>query len=113
MSKQDQTGEGAGGGAATDEETDTEVYGKTGYHKRYKVLLHNDDKTSMQCVVDILMMFFNKEFDESKKLMMTVHETGFGLAGVYSKEQAEFRIEQSQSYARGGGFPLSLSMEPE
>jgi len=93
--------------------TDSETEGKTGYYPRYKVILHNDDKTSMQCVVDILMCFFNKEFAAARELMMDVHEKGFGLAGVYPKEQAEFRIEQSVSYARTGGFPLQLSLEPE
>ena len=93
--------------------TETETQEKTGYYPRYKVILHNDDRTTMQFVVEVLMLFFNKEFGEAVKLMADVHHTGFGIAGVYPKEQAEFRIEQTHSLARGRGFPLTLTMEPE
>lgn len=86
---------------------------KTSSYPMYKVLLHNDDKTSMQFVVDILRRFFNKEYIAALKIMLEVHEKGCALAGVYMKEHAEFRIDQTVSMARARGFPLSLSMEPE
>ena len=101
------------GGIGISETTGTNTEARSGYYKRYKVLLHNDNATTMQFVVDVLRTIFNKDHKTAMKVMFEVHETGCGLAGVYPKEQAEFRIDQSVSLARPRGFPLHLSMEPE
>ena len=110
---EDQEGNIGDAGIGISETTDTNTEGKSGYYKRYKVLLHNDSKTTMQFVIDVLRAIFNKDHLQAAKLMLEVHEKGFGLAGVYPKEQAEFRIDQTKSLARARGFPLSLSMEAE
>jgi ATP-dependent Clp protease adaptor protein ClpS len=94
-------------------ETLTNTEARSGYYPKYKVIIHNDDKTTMEFVVKILAQFFNKDYLQAVKLMMEVHERGHGLAGVYPKEQAEFRIDQATSLARGRGFPLTLTMEKE
>lgn len=101
------------GGIGISETIGTDTEARSGYYKRYKVLLHNDNKTSMQFVVDVLRTIFNRDVRTAMKLMFEVHEKGFGIAGVYHKEQAEFRIDQTVSLARTRGFPLCLSMEPE
>ncbi len=85
-------------GTSVVEQTDTEA--RSGYYPKYKVIIHNDDKTTMEFVVQILAQFFNKDYLQAVKLMMEVHERGCGLAGVYPKEQAEFRIEQATGLAR-------------
>lgn len=97
------------GGVIT--ETNTETI--TRHMPRYKVLLHNDPKTTMDFVTHILMRFFEKDQVQAIKLMIQVHEQGFGLAGIYPLEHAEFRVEQTTSLARTNGFPLTLSIEPE
>jgi ATP-dependent Clp protease adaptor protein ClpS len=91
----------------TEEQTET----RSGYYPKWKVIIHNDNKTTMDFVVEVLMRFFNKEYASAMKLMLQVHEQGYGIAGVYSKEQAEFRIEQATSMARGRNYPLTLTME--
>lgn len=97
------------GGVVTDTETDTEIR----HIPRYKVILHNDPKTTMDFVTHILMRFFEKDQMQAVKLMIQVHEKGFGIAGIYALEHAEFRVEQTLSLARTNSFPLSLSVEPE
>ena len=86
---------------ATDNTTETKTNEKTDYLKMYKVIMHNDPKTSMDFVTAILVRFFE------------IHEKGCGLAGVYPYEGAEFRVDQTHSLARTAGFPLSCSIEPE
>jgi len=94
-----------------EDQTGIETTAKSGYYPKWKVILHNDNKTTMEFVTEILRRFFNKQLPDALKLMIQVHEQGCGIAGVYPKEQAEFRIEQSISLARGAGFPLTLTME--
>ena len=105
MSKQDQTE----GGVITEIESETTVRDMP----LYKVLIHNDDKTSMEFVIHILMRFFEKDQEQAMRLMLDVHEKGMGLAGIYPLEHAEFRVDQATSLARANKFPLTLSIEPE
>lgn len=98
---------------STKEETSTETTAKSGYYKKYKVIIHNDDKTPMAFVVMILMRFFEKQAQAATQLMIEVHETGAGLAGVYPLEGAEFRVDQVHSVARAAGYPLTCSIEEE
>lgn len=79
----------------------------------YRVLLHNDDYTTMDFVVKILEEVFHKTQEESVAIMMAVHQKGMGVCGVYPKEIAEFRVSQVASRAQLAGFPLRCSMEKE
>ena len=79
----------------------------------YKVLLHNDDFTTKEFVVTILVSVFNKSLDEATQLMWSVHRKGLGVAGVYPLEVAETKIGIVKSTAEEYGFPLKMTMEPE
>ena len=79
----------------------------------YRVLLHNDDYTTMQFVVEVLMMVFNKSMEEATRIMINVHKKGVGLCGVYPYEIAETKVDTVGSLARENGFPLKCSMERE
>ena len=79
----------------------------------YRVLLHNDDYTTMDFVVKILEEVFHKTQEESVAIMMSVHQKGMGVCGVYPKEIAEFRVTQVTVKAQQAGFPLRCTMEKE
>jgi ATP-dependent Clp protease adaptor protein ClpS len=79
----------------------------------YKVLLHNDDYTTMEFVVDILMFVFNKSPETAMQIMLSVHEKGIGVCGVYTYEVAETKVETVHNLAKEHGFPLRCSMEEE
>ncbi len=84
-----------------------------GHPKQYKVFLLNDDYTSMDFVVDILMKIFRKNFHEAHTIMLEVHEKGRGLCGIYPYEIAETKVHQVGSMARENGFPLKAILEEE
>lgn len=77
----------------------------------YRVLLHNDDYTTMDFVVQILMEIFHKGPDEALNIMISVHEKGIGICGVFPKEIAEFRVMRVLKRARQAGYPLLCTME--
>ena len=79
----------------------------------YKVLLLNDDYTTMDFVVEILETVFHKSPAEAYRIMMAVHTQGKGLCGVYPFEVAETKVETVIDLARGSGFPLRAAIEPE
>jgi len=79
----------------------------------YKVLLHNDDYTTMDFVVEILLVVFNKSPEESVEIMLNVHRQGIGVCGVYSYEISETKVETVHTLAREHGFPLKCTMEKE
>jgi ATP-dependent Clp protease adaptor protein ClpS len=79
----------------------------------YKVLLHNDDFTTKEFVVSILVAVFNKSLDDATRLMWEIHKKGTGLCGVYPFEVAETKIGIVTATARENGFPLKSTMEPE
>jgi len=79
----------------------------------YKVLLHNDDYTTMDFVVAILMGVFNKSMEESILIMMSVHRQGIGICGLYTFEVAETKMNSVHALAREKGFPLRCSIEKE
>ena len=80
--------------------------------QKYIVLLHNDDFTTMEFVVEILQRYFQKVGEEAVRIMLRVHEQGKAAAGVYPHDIAETKISQVHDYARSKGFPLMCSMEP-
>ena len=77
----------------------------------YKVLLHNDDYTSMEFVVVILEKVFNKSTAEATRIMLNVHQQGTGVAGVYNKEIAETKVAIVHDLAQKNEFPLRCSIE--
>lgn len=80
--------------------------------RMFKVILHNDDFTSMEFVIDVLVRIFRKEQAEAVRLMLGVHHKGFAVGGVYTKEVAETKAEQVHRDARLEGFPFRCSLEP-
>lgn len=79
----------------------------------YKVLLHNDDYTTMEFVVSILENIFHKSKPEATKIMLNVHNDGVGIAGVYTREICETKIAIVHELAKNNEFPLRCSMEKE
>lgn len=78
----------------------------------YEVILLNDDYTTMEFVVEILMKFFKKNYDQAERLMYEVHEKGSAVCAIYPRDIAESRIEQVIEYARQNGHPLMCDMRP-
>ena len=83
------------------------------YPKKYKVFILNDDYTSMDFVVDILMNVFHKSYAEAENIMLEVHKKDRGLCGVYIHEIAETKVMQVAKKAKDSGFPLKATMEEE
>jgi ATP-dependent Clp protease adaptor protein ClpS len=81
--------------------------------KKYKVLLLNDDYSTMEFVVEILKTIFKKNEEEATQIMLNVHETGKGVCGMYTYEIAATKVEQVKRNARRAQFPLKAIMEEE
>ena len=81
--------------------------------KKYKVLLHNDDYTTMDFVVEVLIRVFRKNEAQATAIMLSVHNQGFGVCGVYTAEVAETKVDLVHRLAKSAGFPLKCSMEGE
>ncbi|MGB0639127.1 MAG: ATP-dependent Clp protease adaptor ClpS [Myxococcota bacterium] len=81
--------------------------------RRHKVLLHNDDFTPMEFVVEILESVFNRSSAEATRIMLAVHRSGVGIAGVYSREISEAKSTKTVRFARESGYPLLCTTEPE
>ena len=96
-----------------DEDTDLRERQKTRKPRRYRVLLHNDDFTTMDFVVDVLTDFFHKTRTEATQIMLEVHRKGVGVAGVYTYDVAQTKVTQVTERARSEGMPLKCTMEPE
>jgi ATP-dependent Clp protease adaptor protein ClpS len=79
----------------------------------YKVMLLNDDYTTMDFVVEVLVYVFQKSSDEAMRIMLNVHRSGVGICGVYPYEIAETKVETVEVLARENGFPLKCIMERE
>ena len=79
----------------------------------YRVLLHNDDYTTMEFVVEVLMKIFHKSRDEAEEIMWTVHEKGKALCGIYTFEIAQTKAEQVKVLARQNSFPLLATIEAD
>jgi ATP-dependent Clp protease adaptor protein ClpS len=79
----------------------------------YKVLLHNDDYTTMEFVVWVLMSIFHHDEATATGIMLHVHKNGVGVAGVYARDIAETRAVKVEALARAHEFPLRCSIEEE
>lgn len=77
----------------------------------FKVLLHNDDYTTMDFVIEVLQSVFHREHGEAVQIMLHVHRNGIGVAGVYTYEIAETKVATVEGMARHREFPLKCSVE--
>jgi ATP-dependent Clp protease adaptor protein ClpS len=97
------------GGTATETESRT----KTKRPRMYKVLLHNDDYTTREFVVEVLRSVFHHNEAAAMRIMMHVHTTGIGIAGIFTREVAETKVATVERLAREHEYPLQMTMEPE
>jgi ATP-dependent Clp protease adaptor protein ClpS len=81
--------------------------------KKYKVLLLNDDFSTMDFVIEILTKVFRKSLEESETIMLNIHNNGKEICGVYTKEIALTKVTQVKSMARKAKFPLKAIAEEE
>ena len=79
----------------------------------YKVLLHNDDFTPMEFVVLVLRQVFNKSDADAVSIMLHAHTHGMAVAGVYTFEVAETKVQETMALAEKSAFPLLCTLEPE
>jgi ATP-dependent Clp protease adaptor protein ClpS len=79
----------------------------------YRVMLLNDDYTTMDFVVEVLKQVFHKSNEDAQRIMLDVHRNGFGVCGRYPREIAETKVDQVDSLSREKGFPLKCTMERE
>jgi ATP-dependent Clp protease adaptor protein ClpS len=79
--------------------------------KQYRVVLHNDDYTTMDFVVEVLIAVFHKPIVEATKIMLDVHKKGKGICGVYTYDIAATKADQVHQMAKLREFPLKCSLE--
>ena len=97
----------------TEEIALAEVREETREPSMYRVLLLNDDYTTMEFVVQVLMLVFNKSMEEATRIMLNVHRKGVGICGVYPFEIAETKVDTVLALARENEFPLKCTMEKD
>src|SRR5574337_533765 len=97
------------GGVATEQETRQKI----AQPPMYKVLLHNENYTTIDFVVQVLVTVFHKPEPEAVRIMLDVHYKGIGVVGTYPRDVAETRVQQALAMAREAQFPFLCTMEPE
>jgi ATP-dependent Clp protease adaptor protein ClpS len=97
------------------EQTNTRMRQRTDLRepRRYKVIIYNDDFTTMEFVVKILIEVFFKSEGEAETLMLQVHHSNKAVVGIYSYDVATSKVRKSTNMAREAGYPLRLTVEPE
>ena len=80
--------------------------------RMHNVVLHNDDYTTQEFVVQILKAWFNRTDTDARQIMLTVHVKGMGVAGTYTRDMAESKVAAVTDFAREQGMPLKLTVEP-
>lgn len=98
---------------STDIQLDEKIKVRVSEPKNWKVIFLNDDTTPMDFVISVLMETFKHSIDSAKDVTLQVHETGSGIAGVYSFEIAEAKAVEATNQARGNGYPLQIKLEEE
>lgn len=78
---------------------------------QFYVIMHNDDTTSMDFVVDVLQSIFKHDQELALDLTMKIHDEGSAIVGMYNEEIAEQKVEDTTQLARSNGFPLKLTIE--
>ena len=86
---------------------------KTKRPPKYKVILLNDDYTPMDFVVMVLEQIFRHSHETALNVMLEVHQKGAGLAGIFTRDVAETKVDMVVEYARINEYPLSCTLEPE
>lgn len=99
--------------ASTDIKIDEKIKIKVSEPKAWKVILLNDDSTPMEFVISLLIEIFKHTTETAGDIMLQVHETGSGIAGVYSFEIAEAKAVEATNLARSSGHPLQIKLEEE
>jgi ATP-dependent Clp protease adaptor protein ClpS len=99
--------------AGTDIQLDEKIKVVVSEPKRWKVILLNDDSTPMDFVISMLMEVFKHSADTAKEVMLEVHESGSGVAGIYSFEIAEAKAVETTNQARTNNHPLQIKLEEE
>ena len=93
--------------------TDSHIAQQVQRPHMWRVLLHNDDYTTQEFVVWVLETLFHKPRGEAFAIMMNVHRTGIGIAGVYTRDVADTKTRAAGQLAAEHEFPLLVTMEPE
>jgi ATP-dependent Clp protease adaptor protein ClpS len=96
-----------------EEEVDGELAVRTKRPRRFRIVIHNDDYSTMDFVVEVLTRFFKKTQADSVELMLLVHHQGAAAIGVYTRDMAETLLAEVREFARNRKQPLQLTMEPE
>jgi ATP-dependent Clp protease adaptor protein ClpS len=86
---------------------------KTAKPRMWRVILHNDDFTTQDFVTHVLETVFNKQHEEAVELMLEIHFRGACVAGVYTREVAETKVETVEKLALKSEFPFLATMEPD
>lgn len=94
-----------------EEQVDVKDRPKSATPRRYRVIFHNDDYTTMEFVVFVLQTVFQHEEAEAVHIMLAVHLEGVGVAGIYTYEIAETKVAQVENLARAREFPLLCTVE--
>ena len=102
-------GKHRGSHTGTEEQTEFEVQ----IPRKYIVVLHNDDYTPMDFVIDVLMQIFGKDEMAAMQIMLNIHHLGTGVCGVFPFEIAEMKITRVHDLAAKSEYPLRASMEEE
>jgi ATP-dependent Clp protease adaptor protein ClpS len=93
--------------------TESQAEQKVERPRMWRVLLHNDDYTTQDFVIWVLETVFHKPRGEAFTVMMSVHRTGLGVAGIYTHDVAETKLKATRNLAEQHEFPLLVTMEPE
>ena len=93
--------------------TDSDVAVEFDIPPQYKVVFYNDDYTTMEFVMEVLMTFFNKTLEEANSLMLEIHKSGRGVAGIYPYDIAATKARSVIQKARANGFPLQVKVEED
>jgi ATP-dependent Clp protease adaptor protein ClpS len=101
--------------SSTDSKTKAGMSSKTRekHPPMYKVILHNDDYTTMEFVVEVLVSVFGKSLEKATQIMLNVHNKGKEICGIYPRQIAETKVEIVHNLASNKGFPLKSTMEKE
>lgn len=97
----------------TEQHTETGISTQPPLAPLYRILIHNDDVTTMEFVVLVLLHVFKKSEREAVEIMFTAHQSGTALVAIMPLEVAELRIDQAHSMARTAKYPLTFTCEPE
>ncbi len=81
--------------------------------RKYKVIMHNDDYSTWEFVIDVLRKVFHKNEESAVEITASIHENGRAICGVYGYEVAEMKTSQVHSLAKASGFPLKCTIEEE